>query len=203
MENITFDDVVQAWQQSPSTGHPLWEADRNLYWASGEAQAGEAAQYIPAGGKVLDFGAGDGRVAIPLSKLGFSVLAVDSSPQMLRKLEAYAQRKQVLVSTSLSDGTDLGQVVGRRKVDAVVCRSVLIHHDHDGATRLVTALASVLKKGGHLIADWPTGSEQEQKVRGSWIDVTVWSPEHRARVAHDAGLDPVATLEEPSVWIKR
>jgi 2-polyprenyl-3-methyl-5-hydroxy-6-metoxy-1,4-benzoquinol methylase len=44
------------------------------------------ATVIPDGCEGLDFGCGDGRVAIPLAALGYEVTAVDSSQRMLDRL---------------------------------------------------------------------------------------------------------------------
>ena len=41
-----------------------------------------------AGGRILELGAGSGRVTIPLARAGFDVVAVDASPAMLAKLRA-------------------------------------------------------------------------------------------------------------------
>jgi SAM-dependent methyltransferase len=41
---------------------------------------------IPPGGSIVDFGAGTGRLAIPLAQAGFRVTAVDSSAAMLDRL---------------------------------------------------------------------------------------------------------------------
>ena len=38
--------------------------------------------------KVIDFGAGTGRLSCPLSELGFDVTAVDSSLEMLKELQS-------------------------------------------------------------------------------------------------------------------
>src|SRR3954453_21752430 len=40
------------------------------------------------GGRILELGAGSGRVTIPLARAGHEVVAVDSNPAMLAKLRA-------------------------------------------------------------------------------------------------------------------
>ena len=37
--------------------------------------------------KVIDFGAGTGRLSLPLSQLGYKVTAVDASEEMLKELQ--------------------------------------------------------------------------------------------------------------------
>ena len=190
-----YAEVIEAWQRADADHiHPLRRVSKEEYWASGVAQAEQAAQYIsPAGGRVLDFGCGEGRLAVPLAKMGFEVLAADSSPRMLDLLRKRMKSQKAKLTIVESDGSNLTELV-----DAVVCRAVLIHHDHESVTRIVRSFSSILRPGGVLIADWPTGKHH---VRRDWIDVTTWRPEHRLEVAHAAGLELVDD-GTPSVWRK-
>ena len=45
--------------------------------------------------KVIDFGAGTGRLSYPLSELGFDVTAVDSSLEMLKELKSKDIKKRI------------------------------------------------------------------------------------------------------------
>jgi 2-polyprenyl-3-methyl-5-hydroxy-6-metoxy-1,4-benzoquinol methylase len=151
---------------------------------------------------VVDFGCGIGRLTIPLAKMPFmEVVAVDASTHMLDGLAQRATAAGVPVgSLNLvhSHGPGLADITGR-EVDVVVARAVLIHHDYEGVETIVTALAETLREGGHFIADWPTGTPAERR---SWIGVTYWHPHHRLAVARLAGLEPVDTAAEASVWRK-
>ena len=53
-----------------------------------EAIVAALAARLPAGGRVLDLGAGSGRFALPLAGRGFRVMAADLSPEMLAHLRA-------------------------------------------------------------------------------------------------------------------
>lgn len=199
---LDFTQVVEAWQQAPVEAiHPLRSISDEAYWESGRSQALDASHWIEEGGTVVDFGCGDGRVSIPLARLGFQVYAVDSSQEMLARLweNAVTPTEREGLTTVWSDGSDLDSYSFAGKLDAVVCRAVLIHHGYDDATRLVLELAKVLKPGGVLIADWPTGPRYE---RLSWTDVTTWEPAHRLAVADGAGLELVEDAT-PSVWRRR
>ncbi len=198
---IGLKDVVQAWRQAdPKHIHPTREhVSEQAYWDSGRPQAELILDLLPDGGTVLDFGCGDGRIAIPLAKLGFQVFAVDAAPEMLTRLEARSDE----VTTILSDGTtDLAKLIGH-KVDAVNARAVFIHHCHTDVIKLVRNLARLIKPGGFLVADWPIGKHHERR---DWIDVTVWEKDHRDAVAESVGLELVSegvpTLS-PSVWRKQ
>lgn len=190
-----FESVVTSWDVAdPDHIHPLRGVDNPGYWASGESQAAEAMEYIPDGGTVMDFGCGEGRVAIPLARAGYQVVAVDASRKMLERLRDnapdIADDKIRLVQ---SDGMDLALM---EPVDVVVCRSVLIHHSHRDVALLVQAFADVIKPGGFLVADWPKGGHHE---RIDWIDVTTWDEAHRLQVGNDAGF-VLLVDSKPTVW---
>src|SRR6266853_910948 len=74
------------------------------------------ASVVPPGGSILELGAGVGRVTHALVKLGYSVTAVDNSPEMLAEIEG--------ATKVLSDIEDLEL---DRSFDAVVLGSFLIH----------------------------------------------------------------------------
>lgn len=202
MTMISFGQVLEAWDADARAGgqhlHPF-PPDSPEFWESGRAQASAVAQYAKPGARVIDFGAGNGRLAIPLAQMGYEVLAVDASQAMLDDLGRRAREAGVEVTSTLSDGSDLARILGRKKAAVVLARAVLIHHDYAGVERIVGALAKVLRKGGHLIADWPLGDTGERR---DWIGVTTWRPEHRLQVAERAGLRLVES-GEPSVWRKR
>jgi 2-polyprenyl-3-methyl-5-hydroxy-6-metoxy-1,4-benzoquinol methylase len=199
-----FEDVIAAWQKPEAVGriHPLRQVSEDAYWASGEAQAEEVAALLPAGARVIDFGAGDGRLSIPLHRHGLRVLAVDSSSEML--LRIIEQEPQIATLHSDGDGlADYMAVVSDPdwKADAVVCRAVLIHHSHKDVTRLVARFADVVKPGGLLIADWPVSDRPAE--RSDWIGVTTWDRSIRDEVALRLGWEPQDVDGDPSVWVRK
>ena len=195
---MKFEDIIAAWDKAGEGPiHPL-DPDSQEFWELGWTQAEQVGKYARKGAKVVDFGAGNGRLSIPLVGMGYDVLAVDASKAMLDALKRRAADVGAEVPTAQSDGTDLLAKLGRKKADVVVARAVLIHHDYAGVERIVRGLAKALRKGGHLIADWPVGAPQERQTH---LQVTVWAPERRLAVGRSAGLE----LVEPgdvSVWRK-
>jgi SAM-dependent methyltransferase len=191
-----FEDVVTAWQQPEAVGriHPLRQVSEDAYWASGEAQAREVFSLVGEGARVIDFGAGDGRLSIPMHRAGLQVLAVDSSPEMLHRITD----REPEIATITSDGDNLAFALAGDKADAVVCRAVLIHHSHKDVTRLVAQFAQVVKPGGLLIADWPVSEAPSE--RSDWIGVTTWDRSIRDEVALRLGWEPVSVDSDPSVW---
>lgn len=182
---MTAADIIQAWDQAdPAAIHPTRALDEDAYWNSGKNQAALLGTVLPDGGKVVDFGCGDGRVAIPLRALGYDVTAVDASPTMLDRLRQYDSG----MPTVVSDGTDLYGQLGK-KTDAVVALAVLIHHGYADCLNLLAGLREAVKLGGTLILDWPISDEP---VEGqAWLEVTTWSQQAHDDACNRIGLKAV------------
>jgi 2-polyprenyl-3-methyl-5-hydroxy-6-metoxy-1,4-benzoquinol methylase len=160
-------EIVEAWDRAPASAiHPTRRhVSEDAYWASGVAQAEAITTVLRKGCSVLDYGCGDGRVAIPLAKLGHTVTGADSSPEHLGRLT------DPQVTTVLADGTDLAADLGR-KFDALICLAVLIHYDYESGKALMAAFGDVVRKGGTLVLDAPVSDTPSD--RGGWIGVTTW-----------------------------
>ncbi|MFJ4785138.1 class I SAM-dependent methyltransferase [Streptomyces sp. NPDC088794] len=182
---MTAADIIEAWDQAdPAAIHPTRAIDEDAYWGSGRDQASDLATVLPTGCKVVDFGCGDGRVAIPLRQLGYDVTAVDASPTMLDRLHQHDSD----MPTVVSDGTDLYAALGK-KTDAVVALAVLIHHSYADCLALLAGLRQAVKLGGILVLDWPVSDEP---VEGqSWLEVTTWSQQAHDDACARIGLKPV------------
>lgn len=193
-----FSGVVKAWDHADVEDiHPLRRVNVDEYWKSGTYQAFDAAQWLPEGGTVMDFGCGEGRLSIPFARMGYHVVAVDASKTMLARVAANAPDfVEGRIKLVHSDGLDLSMM---DPVDAVVCRAVLIHHSHADVELLVQAFADVIKQDGYLIADWPLGKHYERQF---WTDVTTWNPDHRRQVGEDAGFELIDD-DTPTVWKRR
>lgn len=183
---MTAEAVIQAWDAAdPAAIHPLRQVSEDAYWESGRAQADMLASVIPDGARVLDFGCGDGRVAIPLAGLGYEVTAVDSSRRMLDRLTERAP--DITTVQAAADG--IAAHLGRRRMDAVYALAVLIHHSYTDCLNIVGKLRAATKLGGILVLDWPV-SEQPGEA-DSWIGVTTWSRQQQADACARIGLEPV------------
>lgn len=171
---MTAADIIDAWDQAdPAAIHPTRGIDEDAYWNSGRNQAALLGTVLPDGCKVVDFGCGDGRVAIPLRELGYDVTAVDASQNMLDRLHQHDPD----MPSALSSGSGLYGQLGK-KVDAVVALAVLIHHGYADCLDLLAELRQAVKLGGTLILDWPVSDDP---VEGqAWLEVTTWSQQ-----AHD------------------
>lgn len=95
---------------------------------------------------ILDFGAGSGRVTIPLLRKGFTVLAVDISHKSLKQIQDIAQRlKLKALQTTNSLPKD-------KKFKTIVGADVLHHIDID---EYFPIIYDALNKGGHIIFSEP------------------------------------------------
>ncbi|MFC9268936.1 class I SAM-dependent methyltransferase [Streptomyces zhihengii] len=183
---MSADDVIRAWDEAdPAAIHPLRQVSEEAYWDSGRAQADMLASVVPDGAKVMDFGCGDGRVAIPMAGLGFEVTAVDSSQNMLDRLGD--QAPDITTVHATADG--IASHLGRRRMDAVYSLAVLIHHSYSDCLHIIGKLRAATKLGGILILDWPLSDQPAEA--DSWIGVTTWSAQQQAEACAAIGLEPV------------
>ncbi len=179
---MTGQDVIDAWDKAgPAHIHPSRGVSEDAYWESGRLAAEQIAQVLKPGSRVVDFGCGDGRVAIPLRRMGFDVTAADSSPTMLAALAEHDPDMPRIQS----QGHDLYKQLGR-KVGAVVCLAVLIHHPRPSVLAILDGLCAAVRKGGLLVLDWPTSAHPEEAQ--IWIDVTTWHPDVQVAEAAKRGL---------------
>lgn len=124
------------------------------------------------GARILDLGAGCGRIADPLVELGHAVVAIDNSADML----ALVRRAQPHLGEIAE--LDLGE-----QFDAVLLASHLLNSPDDGDRRaFLETCARHLRPGGRLILQWhppewfdslPTGRTAEGTVGPftSWLEV--------------------------------
>ncbi|GGF13879.1 methyltransferase [Aliidongia dinghuensis] len=106
---------------------------------------------VPAGGSILELGAGVGRITHPLLPRGYRVTAVDNSPEMLAEIRG--------AETVLADIEDLAL---DRQFDAVLMGSCLIH-----APGFETRHALLATCRRHLA---PDGQVLIQRHDPSWLD---------------------------------
>ena len=104
-------------------------------------------------GRVVDFGAGTGRVALPLAELGYRVTAVDPSPAMLARL-ADKQRTDAPVARVVAT---LEEYRGARDQDLALCVFSVLGYvlDEEGLSAAFRGMASALCPGGVAVVDIP------------------------------------------------
>lgn len=124
-----------------------------------------------AGGLVLDYGCGVGRVSRALLLAGCDVLAVDVSPSMLEYTEEYcAGVGGPRLVTMLTDGFGVPSVVSG-SVDGVLVLYCLQHmQTFDMVDRVLADLVRVLKKGGWLVVQF---TPHETYPDGGFVGVSL------------------------------
>jgi SAM-dependent methyltransferase len=113
---------------------------------------------LEVGGTVLDIGAGTGRVSIPLSDLGYKVIAVEPAAGMLEQLRLKANGR--LIETHQAGGSHLPVASGA--VDAVsIARLLYLTPDWH---QILDEVGRVLKPDGVLLHEWGNGNSDEPWV---------------------------------------
>jgi len=104
---------------------------------------------------VVDYGAGTGRLAIPLARLGFDVTAVDPAPAMLSRIVDKAPELPI----RRTDAT-MASFRSEPRFDLALCVFSVVAHilDHAALAASCNAVASVLRPGGELLIDVPHAS---------------------------------------------
>jgi SAM-dependent methyltransferase len=117
---------------------------------------------LPRGRPIVDFGAGCGRLAIPLAAEGYRVTAVEPSRPMLDVLRARrrAMRPRSAIARLGTVGGRMEETVLPRKQDMALCVFTVISYLlHPTALfEAFASAASALAPGGQFLIDVPDGS---------------------------------------------
>ena len=117
---------------------------------------------IALNGKILDFGAGTGRISIPLATDGYEVTAIDCSSEMLEELRRKAQNRNLNIETHLKL-TD----INTKDFDlAIAIFTVLAYLKTQPELKGVFELVySLLKPGGFFMFDLESRASYDQICR--------------------------------------
>ena len=149
--------------------------------------------------EVVDLCCGDGLFTIPLARSTRHVTAIDLDPAMLAlaRDRAYAD-SLTNCAFAAGDAYDVATLVQAR-VDWVLIANTL--HGVPDKTRLVSAVAAVLKPGGRLaVINWHRRPREQTVVLGRprGPDTALrMTPEELAAAVSPAGLRAIRTIELP------
>jgi len=124
---------------------------------------------LNAGGRLLELGAGTGRISIPLARAGVPVVGIDRSEPMLARARQRVKRGKLQRRVRLVRG-DIRHLPFRRAFDMVLApygmlQSLLRERDLQAT---LAAVHRVLKRGGtlgvELVADLPSWQEYEKRI---------------------------------------
>jgi len=102
---------------------------------------------------IVDFGAGTGRLSLPLSKLGHTVTAVEPCQEMLDQLQGKDQHNSVRSVCSKME-----EFRGEGKFDMALCVFTVMLYllDEDSLKKSLTAAYEALRPNGVLLLDIPS-----------------------------------------------
>lgn len=165
----------------------------------------EKNQFLPllgnlAGKKILDVGAGTGRLAIPLVKAGAEVVAMDVSEKMLMRL--YRKNKQI--KTVVGDAENLPFADG--SFDFVYAAFLIVHLKNP--TRFFDEAYRVLKNEG-ILAVTNINQKDPPKVKTKAGEIVIESFYHRPEKIREIleslafGIEQELFVEENDVWVNQ
>lgn len=140
------------------TSSPYRDAD--YYTDTYNERVDDVAYYVAVardlGGPVLEYGTGNGRIALPLARAGVEVVGVDASPTMLASFRdaLVGERPDVAARVSLAEGDMRTLKLGRKFPVVFATFNTLLHlySVHD-ATAFFTRVREHLKPGGTFVCD--------------------------------------------------
>jgi SAM-dependent methyltransferase len=174
-----------------SANAPVYDRRHGAVLASDVASALASAGALKPGARVLDMGAGTGRVAIAFARLGFDVVALEPSLSMLGALRSKAPEQRIQLIAG--EGARLPFTEGG--FDGVVLARILYLMSDWQA--VLQQARDALKPGAHLFHEWGNGHPDEtwvqirERARALFQSAGIESPFHpgaRAEADVDACL---------------
>lgn len=123
-----------------------------LYTSLTEETINLVCEQLPLPARIVDFGAGTGRLSLPLSERGYDVVAVDPCGEMLAQLKAKAPESGIILQQSR-----MQDFAGEGDFDFALCVFTVLLY----LTDIISLEASLhaafrsLKPGGLLLIDVP------------------------------------------------
>jgi SAM-dependent methyltransferase len=144
--------------------HATWaqlydEAYRVAFGDSYDALTAATVDYVaelqPLVTRILDVGAGTGRLALPLSTLGYTVVATDPCAEMLAVLRNKAEQKGLKIETVCCRMQD---ELKSPPFDLVLCVFTVLLYllDESALNASFEGAAAALRPGGRLLFDIPS-----------------------------------------------
>ena len=146
------------------------DADAGLYWLRGDEEpASRFLAELAGSGRALEFGIGDGRIALPLAEHGVEVAGIDLSAEQIRLLRSKPGGSAIEVV--VGDMTS-AVVAGRYSLVYTVFNSILNLRTQNDQLRCFENAARHLDQGGAFVVEAavPTAwTDEYAYVRPRWI----------------------------------
>ncbi|MEP7313069.1 MAG: class I SAM-dependent methyltransferase [Pseudomonadota bacterium] len=129
----------------------------------------------PAGATAVDLGAGFGMHAIPLARLGYKVVAIDSCAALLDDLRSHSG--DLPIEAIDGDMLAFGRYVNARP-QLILCMGDTLTHlpDRAAVSRLIADVAAALVPGGHFVVSF---RDYSRELEGDKRFIPVRSDAHR------------------------
>jgi SAM-dependent methyltransferase len=128
---------------------------RGFYDELTQATVECVARIQPSPARVVDFGAGTGRLALPLAQAGYSVVAIDPCAEMLAVLSSKAEKERLTIPTVCCRMQDEFQ---SPPFDIALCVFTVLLYllDEAALNASFQTAAGALRPGGRLLLDIPS-----------------------------------------------
>lgn len=140
-----------------------WEDAKRIFDALGVAPpqffANSGQMHVPDLGRVLDYGAGAGRVAMHLAQCADEVVAIDAAPALVMEMANMPGVTPVCVR-------DPEKVADFGTFDTIVSLHTMYSMTPDGMAHTVECLGRVLSLGGKMVLDIPYHAKPERSWHG-------------------------------------